>query len=358
MRWWMILLGIGSICCFMPAVALAKDQREREPMDDAIEQGLEYLFRAQAKDGSWSVQGRGDPGITSLAVMAFLSAGHVPGEGKYGAAVEKGVRYVLGFQRSNGLIAPPQGGHYEMYYHGICTLMLAEAAGMVESPQLAEELREKLQKAVQLICDSQRTQGQDRGGWRYRVHGNDADISVTGWQVMALRAAKNLGCDVPPNCIDEAVEYIKRCFDPYRGGFRYTVNGAVTIPCTGTSVLALELCGRDNHRSPQALKAGALILKTNLEPRHPHFFYGIYYTSQAMFQLGDNYWESYRPKLHDLLLKRIPQRSNGAWIGFTADDAAFGPNYCTAMAILALTVEYRFLPIYQRGEEPTGNEKN
>ena len=32
--------------------------------------------------------------------------------------------------------------------------------------------------------------------------------------------------------------------------------------------------------------------------------------------------------------------------------ANYGPNYCTAMAVLALTVEYRFLPIYQRVEEP------
>ena len=34
-----------------------------------------------------------------------------------------------------------------------------------------------------------------------------------------------------------------------------------------------------------------------------------------------------------------------------------GPNYCTAMAILALTVEYRFLPIYQRAEEPADKTK-
>ena len=31
---------------------------------------------------------------------------------------------------------------------------------------------------------------------------------------------------------------------------------------------------------------------------------------------------------------------------------SIGPNYCSALAVLALTVEYRFLPIYQRGEEP------
>ena len=49
------------------------------------------------------------------------------------------------------------------------------------------------------------------------------------------------------------------------------------------------------------------------------------------------------------------QKSNGSWLA-AGDDSAYGPNYCTAMAVLALTVEYRFLPIYQRGEEPEERE--
>ena len=38
------------------------------------------------------------------------------------------------------------------------------------------------------------------------------------------------------------------------------------------------------------------------------------------------------------------------------DDARLGPAYCTSMAVLALTVEYRLLPIYQRFEEPLERE--
>jgi hypothetical protein len=64
-----------------------------------------------------------------------------------------------------------------------------------------------------------------------------------------------------------------------------------------------------------------------------------------MFQLGNNYWNVYRPRLHALLLDS--QQRNGGWL--TND--GLGSSYATAMAILALTVEYRFLPIYQRDEE-------
>jgi hypothetical protein len=53
--------------------------------------------------------------------------------------------------------------------------------------------------------------------------------------------------------------------------------------------------------------------------------------------------------MHEVLLRN--QKSNGSWLG-GGYDANFGPNYCTAMAVLALTVEYRYLPIYQRDEEP------
>src|SRR5262249_45496789 len=155
---------------------------------------------------------------------------------------------------------------------------------------------------------------------------------------MALRAARNIGCDVPKDRIKAAVDYIQRCHDPQSGGYRYTTNSHVTVPCTGTAILALELCGKEYHRSPEALKAGSFILKNDLRPGSQHFSYGIYYPSQAMFQLGDNYWKAYRPRLHEVLLRSNPPRPTGEWSSRGAsDDAQFGPCYCTSMAILALT---------------------
>jgi hypothetical protein len=326
----------------------AKEPKVKSALDQAVDGALVYLAASQDREGAWSVGYRGkNPAITALAVMAFLSAGHVPGEGKYGDNVKRGIEYVLSAQAPNGLMASE--GHYEMYQHGICTLMLAEVVGMTDG-RLAETVKSKLEKAVQVILRGQRKSGYHKGGWRYRVQGDDGDISVTGWQLMALRAAKNVGCDVPPEAIDEAVEFIKRCHDPYTGGYRYLPGAQVTLACTGTSVLALELCGKQYHRSETSLKAGAFLLKNEMSRSRAHYYYGIYYCSQAMFQLGDNYWNSFRTKLHEQLLPN--QNANGSWTGRISDDVQFGPNYCTSMAVLALTVEYRFLPIYQRDEEP------
>src|SRR5258708_2549924 len=165
----------------------AEDKKANTPLDDAVNQGLAYLAANQDREGAWSAGYRGkNPAITALAVMSFLSAGHIPGEGKYGDVVRKGIEFVLRSQAPNGLIASE--GHYEMYQHGICTLMLAEVVGVTEG-KLAEEVRMKLEKAVTVILRAQRMAGYHKGGWRYTVKGDDADISVTGWQLMALRAA-------------------------------------------------------------------------------------------------------------------------------------------------------------------------
>jgi prenyltransferase beta subunit len=351
----MRLLTVSLALLLLAPVARAEPPKKDKQLEDVVDKALAFLKNQQREDGSWSGgQGGGNTAVTSLCVMAFLSAGHVPGEGPYAATVEKGIRFVLKAQQANGLIAS-QEGHQEMYHHGISTLMLAEVAGMTEGP-LADEVRKKLEKAVAVILKAQRkgTDG-NRGGWRYNVNGNDADISVTGWQVMALRAAKNLGCDVPPEAIERAVEYIKRCQDPYSGAFKYMHNGGPTVACTGTSILALEICGKDQHRSPEVLKAAGYLLKNPPRWGNQQFSYSMYYCSQATFQLGGQYWNSYREQMHKVLFAN--RSDSGGWFGADSVSQIYGPKFTTAMAVLALTVEYRYLPIYQRGEEPTDKEK-
>ena len=42
------------------------------------------------------------------------------------------------------------------------------------------------------------------------------------------------------------------------------------------------------------------------------------------------------------------QDRDGSWLSGDGQDRSGGRNYCTAMAVLALAIEYRYLPIYQR----------
>jgi len=197
MRLFVFALFVLLLLVPVPSVAQRVDPRKREPFDEAIDRGLKFLAREQNRDGSWPSGGfnrapgfgipqpiprgraEGDVAVTALAVMSFLSAGHVPGEGPYAETVANGIQFVVSSQRrENGLFASPLGGATEMYYHGICTLMLAEAAGMTEG-KIADDLKQRLQSAVVVILKAQRIQGRDVGGWRYQISGFDADLSVT-----------------------------------------------------------------------------------------------------------------------------------------------------------------------------------
>jgi hypothetical protein len=343
-----------AVLLMAPALSAGDDPLARE-VDGAVSNALMSLRQLQQRDGCWLAAGFGSaqsPGITGLCVMAFLSAGHTPTEGPHSAAITSGIRWVLRQQQRSGLIGATDA--FDMYHHGICTLMLAEVVGMTDGA-LAEEVREKLAKAVELILRAQRSGGSARGGWRYSVGGSDADLSVTGWQLLALRAARNVGCNVPSEAIDRAVEYVKSCYDESRGAFAYMPANYLTVPCTGTGILCLELAGKASHRTREALRAASYILRNPPALEQAHCFYGLYYCSQAMFQLGETNWTSYRANLLDLLLRT--QQKNGAWIGKDLEAQRAGVPYSTAMAVLALTVEYRLLPIYQRGEDAVEPDK-
>ena len=113
-----------------------------------------------------------------------MSGGSPPGRGPYGDRVARAVDYLLANTQASGFIVEPTATtHGPMYSHGFATLFLAECYGMSKRA----ELRDKLRLAVKLIVNSQNKEG----GWRYYPKKEDADISVTACQVMALRAAHN-----------------------------------------------------------------------------------------------------------------------------------------------------------------------
>jgi hypothetical protein len=313
--------------------------------DAAIRRALDFLKKNQKPSGAWDGGFGEATSITSLAVMAYLAAGHVPAApGPYREAVERGVRYVLDHQQADGmLVSNNRGG--PMYCHGISTLMLAEVAGMIADPALAGRVQRALSRAVMVIVKAQDvSKGPDHaGGWRYQPNSNDSDISVTGWQVMALRAAKSAGCAVDSVRIDRAVAYLKRCAVK-DGGFAYQPRQGPSNPRTGVGILALEICG--SHLTPEAVAGSQYLLKHPPRWGSAYFFYEAYYCSQAMFQVGDEAYRGYQRRLVSILLEH--QQQDGSWNSGDGSDQSAGRNYCTAMGVLALAVEYCYLPIYQR----------
>ena len=311
--------------------------------DAAVENALKFMAGKQREDGSWS-SGYGGPnaGVSSLALLAFMANGNTPERGRYSDVVAKGLDYILKLPERGGILMD-RPSHGPMYSHGITTIMLAEVYGMTKS----EEVKKRLDDAVKLILNAQRVNkgGSNKGGWRYQHTSGDSDISVTGWQLVALRSAKNCDLAVPKEAIEDAIGYIKRCAHP-SGGFGYQPGGVPQQARTGTGVLALQLCGL--YDDPLVIK-GAKYLKQNpLQWNSEHFFYALYHASNAMFQAGGEYWEFWKKHIEKLLLEKV--QNDGSWPGSPDDSNAntAGPIYMTAMATLALSIENRYLPIYQR----------
>lgn len=316
-----------------PKTARAVDSEITNELKQSVDRGLSWLAQQQADDGSFGSLSHYGPhvGITGLAGMAFLSEGNSPGRGRYGQAVDLALSFILSHSSESGLLAA-ETSHGPMYGHGFATLFLAEVYGMTNRPQTRETLR----RAIRLIVNTQN----DEGGWRYQPVRNDADLSVTICQIMALRAARNSGIYIDKNVIDKAIEYVKASQNP-DGGFRYMINsGGSAFARSAAGVAALQYAG---IYGGEEIERGLEYIKRFTPPKEQtvgHFFYGHYYSAQAMFLAGDKYWQQWWPAIREELLRK--QAPEGFWRGQA------GQEYGTAMAMIILQMPNRLIPIFQK----------
>lgn len=337
---------------------------------EAVERGLAWLAESQNADGSWTAkvgyklnegynyisQDNGHVGVTALACMAFLAGGNLPGRGRYGANVERGLDFVLSCVQEDGYIARHRT---RMYSHAFATLFLAEVYGTTRR----EDVKHELQRAVDFIVKSQNKEG----GWRYEPYAVESDMSIVVCQVLALRAARNIGIRVPRATVDRAARYVVdsavtpadsrahglRSY-PFNGlevgTFRYQKGDFTrsSFALTAAGVTALHGLG---IYSDEAIERGIAYLNREMPVfnrehggarGHYFFWYGHYYGVQAMYTVGEPYWEPYFEEVRGELLSM--QRADGSWPNQVGPGEAFG----TAVAVLILEIPYRFLPIFQR----------
>src|SRR5437660_12399613 len=237
----------------------------------------------------------------------------------------------------SGFVAVPGSStDGRMYSHGFGTLFLAEAYGMTHRP----EVREKLEKAVQLIIDTQNNEG----GWRYQPVRRDADLSVTICQINALRAARNAGMFVPKETVEACIRYVKQSQNP-DGGFRYMLQGgASAFPRSAAGVVALYSAAVYDAKE---VESGVGYLKQfmpeiKLGSRYSHYYYGHYYAAQAMWIRGGDDWATWYPAIRDELVRRQSMSSGGYWADSICNE------YGTAMALIILQMPNNYLPIFQR----------
>jgi hypothetical protein len=342
--------------------AAASDDRQSLPpkLDDSISRGLGWLATQQNPDGSFD---GGGPrlAVTGLALMSYLACGHTPDEGlgRYGLVVRRAVDYLVGQVPENGYVGNVDNSR--MYGQGIVTLALAEAFGVESDPSKRPALHAALTRAVKVILDAQSVAKQEvhAGGWRYTPEAADSDLSLSGWNALALRAAQNVGIDVPAGAVDRAVEFVMKCYNPRQKGFGYQPGGSALPGPTGVGVLSLYLLDAGERKAgdggggggatdrPAAPEGAAFLAAQagNEAAWNRYPYYTMYYAAQAAFQAGDEAWPAVSKAVFDRLLAQ--QEPAGNWPVSKAPEEP-GRIYSTSMAMLTLSVPYRLLPIYQR----------
>lgn len=306
------------------------------PATESIDSGLKFLAAQQRDDGAFASNGMGgNPAVVGLGGMAFLASGSAPDRGPYGTQISRSIDYLIACTRPDGFISPPGAQtHGPMYGHGFATLFLGEVYGM--APR--DDLRDSLASSVDLIVRTQNGEG----GWRYDPVPDQADLSVTICQIMALRAARNAGLHVPKETIDKCEDYVRKCQEP-DGGFSYMIdNRGSMFPRSAAGVVALYSAGV--YEGPAIERGLGYLDKFVPHPgklhRESHYFYGQYYAVQAMWHAGGDRWDRWYPAIRDSLVKT--QRSDGSWRD------SVGPEYATAMSCIILQVPNNMLPIFQR----------
>lgn len=373
LRWSIVCLLMFALLATARPVRAEGDWEITPQSEEALRKGLDWLAKNQGPDGNW---GSNDLGLVGMGALAFMSAGHAPGRGKYGQPLKKALDYVTNNAKPSGLLNTADAQR-DMYNHGLATFVLGQAHGM--STTQDRRLNTVLDRALKLISN---TQCED-GGWDYRAHRqqNGHDLSLAVMQAKALRSAVDSGLEVPPEVIDLAIKSVREHYCPQDGRrdrpeaeqqkvpgqFTYGKGGGGgTIAMAACGVVCLQEFGQyDDWRIQKNMEVISASISQLPKPQNrdgnmPYDAYTLYYVGQALYQVGGEHWQDNYPKLRDHLVASQVMNTNqpgdtGRWNdqgvqGGGRVGGKEGNLYATSVACFVLAMPNRYLPILQEGK--------
>jgi len=341
----------------------------------ALALALGWLARHQSDEGCWSPAGFnhecktgngscGGPGIeiykvglTGLALLAFLGAGHTQVDGDYSDNVRRAVKYLRKGQTPDGCFCARSGNY--MYNHIIATYALTEASGMNEGPLI----RSSVQKGLDFLVGAQHIEREGcRLGWHYTKRPGKSDSSVTGWACCTLAIARSLKFNVRLDSLGGGLEWFDKVTDKGTGQVGYTGvdPGPVRAPdrmkdfpavksesLTAAALLVRFFCGQAPQDFPVMIGHAERIMEKppvwNTKDGSIDIYYW-YYATHAMYQMGGCYWDEWEKAMRNTIIGSQIQEgcARGSW-----DPAGcWGPDggriYTTAMLSLCLEAYYRY----------------
>ena len=359
-------------CLIVPLAAAAGPGRAEGPLvkygdpvprdvREIYDAGIRYLLKTQDADGSWK-DGQAGAGVTGMAMMVLLASGEDPNYGPYRVPIRKALRNMIGQQDGGtGFFGDQRGGgHDSMYQHGFAMLALAEAYDAVDDrglwtepgavrgvPGAGRPIGKALELAVRRAVSSAKQN--PLGGWRYGPDAKDADTSVSGAVLMGLLAARNAGIEVPDETIDRAIKYYVSMTGGngqvgYSGGA-----GGGSDAVTSIGVLVYAIARRQElpqYKASLKYLVGRSLASAGQQAGMDGYpGYTDYYRAQALFQGDVAAWEKWNAGLVRSL--KAMQGKDGSLAGGRGMGGMQG-TVTTALYLLSLAVNYKFLPVYER----------
>lgn len=389
--------------------------------EDAVEMALAWLASVQDLDGRWdsdgymvhylqapdfhakNAEGVGGPsydvGITGLCLLTFTGAGYMHTTGRYAQTVRRAMEFLKTNQRpeDGGFGFQQNGTRPGMYGHCIASLALCDL--YLQSGD--QRLRPLIERAIEYLL---RCQGRGDvwntvegygtnwgGGWNYvqelpedrnrlirKITPDDHismpmvyyppprprhDLSITGWAVLALVAAREAGIGIPRENLERLVGYLQTATTTEGEGIYADQGeraGARGLSMMAVSNLSRRLLGEPVESDVQKKQLSRIsanppdwFASTNLTGCNEYFWY---YGTLAMLlgrdaEGGENRWREWNGAIKKTLLsgqcKAGPRKGSFDPIGFWAQNGG-GRLYMTALCVLNLEIYYRYEPEYLR----------
>lgn len=314
-----------------------------EETEKAVLRALDWFTRNQEKNGCWRGEAGHYTAATGMAMLAYMGWGaqHTK-PGPYQKPLARAVDWMLREEFNGDLRGRSHRGN--MYDHGIAAIAMAEAYALTKDPRLLEPMK-------RVVAFTVRAQNPKTGGWRYQTHQENpkdqGDMSVTGWQLMALKSAELGGLAVPKQSFDRARSFLDFVgTGKHRADYRYIPKFDRREAMIAEGLFCQQLLGL-NAAQPR-MRESVKYLQRKMPSRRNINYYYWYYGSLAMHQNQGAPWEEWNKRIRPILIRnqvRKDRREDGSWDPVGQWGSQSGRCVTTAMATLSLEVYYRYLPL-------------
>ncbi|MDX1563971.1 MAG: hypothetical protein R3236_01140, partial [Phycisphaeraceae bacterium] len=327
----------------VPSLEVIEQLGGSDETERAIGLALDWFTDHQEPDGHWDMAKHGGKGEyntagTGFALLCYYGWGIKHGdESKHAKAVSRAIDWLLKQQKDDGDLRGAKSSH-GMYCHGIAAIALCEAYGLTKDPKL----KEPAERAIEFIVNAQHK----AGGWRYKP-GQSGDLSVTGWQYMALHSARMAEIQVDESVFEKTRQFIDSVSGGKQGGlYGYTgpAKGRKAMTATGMFLRQLDLTPPTDPKQQES----ARFIKANMLKAGKVDFYYDYYATLSLYQHQGPVWRQWNDNLKEVYvaLQKKTGSQKGSWEPKGAHMKAGGRVVSTALAVLSLEVYYRLLPMY------------